>query len=274
MNPFAHLFTQVREFLVLNGSDDAVTLRYDAEEFVVPPNDQIIIADPTKPTKAHSGKNSLGEYIPGSLIVKDIIDERGCPDDLTGNTRGRFWDAGQALAHCLGLDADTLETKSRLSDKGLMLLPNNPAPDLVEQSRKACRERWARFKSEWASEVINSYQMRANQHRSAGTHPGLPGKEYYEALKIAKENEAQMEAELGSIGISSASTDDSSDDAELVAATRLMAEKLAAKEVEANPKIDLLEMVDNLMENPAFKKAMKTRYDMKKAPGSRRASAQ
>lgn len=269
MNPFAHLFTQVREFLVLNGSDEPVKLIYDAEEFTIPANDDVIVADPAKPSKPHSGKNSLGEYIPGTLLVKDIIDERGCPDDITGNSRGRFWDAGLCLAHCLGLDPHTLETKSKTAAKGIMLLPNNPDPELVRQSREDCRMRWAKFRSTWAAETINFYQTKANQHRANGSHPGMPDPDYYKALKIAKEDEATMQAELGALGIGNPSTDDAENDAEFAAMARSMAEKMSKPEVAANPKLDLLDLVDGLMENPAFKKAMKTRFDLKKF-GSKR----
>lgn len=171
-----------REFLVLNPTDEAIACGYDGESFTVPANDQVLMPNPKAPEMPHSGVDSLGNLIPGSLVVKDKIGPRAMCD----GGRGDGWSAAQALTHCLGLDPKTGGATGPFADKGLSLLPMNPDPQLVDATRTAGRARYEVFLLAWAREHVNGYNERQAKHRSLGLYPE-PLPQSYERAKALLE---------------------------------------------------------------------------------------
>ncbi len=242
---FDNLFIQTREFLVLNGSTEPVTLRYDGEEFVIPASDKVVKPDNSR--KFSSGLDSEKQLIPGSLVIKDIYGARGCPDDISGNARGNMWDAGACIAHCLGIDPLTRQASGKLAERGITMLPLSPSPELVEQTRAESAEKYKKFKQSWANETVEAYQAKANQHRALGLHAALPAAEYYEALKTIKDAEKEHEEKIQELGFTQDPLKESGDD------LLEIAREAATSLVKERPELDKDAVVEMLMNDPKYR---------------------
>ena len=255
------LFNAPREFLVLNPTDRVITLAYDGETFQIPSNDQVLkpVANALKP---YSGKNSNGEYIPGSLLLRDISGERGCPDN--GN-RGDYWSAEKCLVHCLRIDKVSKQPSGPMFDMGIAILPLSPAPELVERVREAGREKWKIFRVAQAQQTMADAEEAAQSRIKKGLQAPILGREHEEAaMIIAEARKAQQKKIAELMGTSGEGAVEGSSDEDLTSFARLAAEK-AARQVEGEqPGVDRDALVDILMADPKFKDAIKAKYKMRK----------
>jgi len=230
-----------REFLVLNPTDESIACGYDGENFVVPACDEVLHPDPKNPDVPHSGFSSLGQLIPGTLVVKDKIGPRAMCD----GGRGDGWSAAQALTHCLGLDPKTGTSTGPYAKKGLSLLPMNPDPQLVEATRSAGRERYDIFMLAWAREHVNGYNERQAKHRSLGLYPE-PLPQSYERAK------ALLEKATGGKPKTAEALDEVMD---LVYA-------FAQQAAEKRPELDMESIVERIKSDEAFMRKLKNQVVM------------
>lgn len=257
-----------REFLILNGTDEWQAMQFDGETFLAPPNDEILLPSPIAPDRPHSGKNSVGEYIPGSLLLRDIPGLRGCADDFSGHARGDYWSALQCIKHSLGIDVSTGQANGVIASKGVAVLPLTPAPDLVATIRAECRLRYETFREKWARETVEGYTIRAHRNRAVGLEVLPPGEDYDEALIIAQHARQRRVDKLRAQGITSSPADEldlqiSDDSSEVLAFARMKAEEAAASLAKTEP-IDKDQIIDMLMADPAYSKRMREMYNMRK----------
>lgn len=261
MNPYDQMFSQPREFLLLSASPTSTQLCYDAEIFTVPSRGELVMPNPDRPFKPHSGKDSEGNWIPGSLLVKDIPGQRGCPDEPKDTFyRPPFWSASAAIMHCLGIDARTKQPTSSYSENGIGLLGLNPTPELVASMRKELHEKGRKFRLKNADEVIATYKAQANKLKQAGLEPGIPGEDYDEALLVRAEEKKAREERLEALGISDPLKEDSAEEPGLLELARQVAQSMAKEQ----PSVDMDELVKILMQKPEFKKALKQEYKVRK----------
>lgn len=260
-----YLFDTPREFLVLNATDQPTVLAYDGETFVIPANHEIAKPRTDRPNYPHSGKNSLGEWIPGSLLVRDMTEVRGCPDDDIGNARG-IWNAQNALKHCLGIDPVSKQATSKVAKKGVSLLPLSPAPELVDRVRAEARERWKVFRVEQAQQIMSDATELANARRKFGKDAPLPTQEEEEAAMILAQERKARQARIDSLMGSAEPELPEVDEDELVAIARLAAEKAASKAAGEQPGVNRDELVEILMGDPKFNEAIRAKYRMRKLP--------
>lgn len=264
MHPDAYTFDAPREYLVLNAGDEPVELGYDAESFKIPASDQI--QTPNARGLA-SGKNSLGEYIPGTLVIRDIFERRSAPDDPHGmGVRGTHWSASAFVQHVLRIDPKNPATYSGagvFKNRGIALLPLNPSPDLVAKVRAEARERYTEFMTTWANNTVHAFSERAAKKRSMGREDAMIGgdlKVYNKALGIIKKAKADMaaEADAGVEGMHAAPAD------EVAAMARQLAEEAAFELSKSKPDIDMAAVVEVLMADPKFRNKVKESYNLRK----------
>lgn len=251
------------EYLVLNATDEPIEMQYDGETFTVPPSDQLVMPNPNAPHRLHSGKNSLGELIPGSLLIRDIYGLRGLPDVERGQEalrgEGGVWRALSCIQHCLGIKPGSREATGVLAKKGLALLPLQPSPDLVRITREEAKAAHADFMVDWAQEQLAAYEALVAKHKGAGLVAPLPGKKHAKAVQIVEEARVRRS---GKLHPDYAESESSEDDA--VAFARQMAEDAAYSMQKDKPSVDIDALVETLMANPAFKRKMQESYNIRK----------
>lgn len=272
---FQDIFKVTREFVVLNAGDQPAVMGYDAEEVRIPACNEIVYPKENAQYKStadfHSAKDSEGKWIPGSLIIRDIYDQRGCPDDIydNGGIRGPMWDGAKFLVERLGIDPITKkadEQKSKFTARGLTFIPQNPpTPELVKQIREAGEAKWNRFEVDWARERVEAEHFAATAAKAHGVAPRVPDESYYRALSIAQKSEAIHKAEMKKRGLINPQQDEFDEDA-------LKKLKSLAKMALDDEDLDdsderVLALVDKLLEDRKFKKALSIRGDFK--PGWR-----
>lgn len=258
-----------REYLVLNPGDITLPLAYDGENFLVPAGDEIVTPDPLRPKKFYSGKNSAGEFIPGSLLLRDIPGQRSSADDITGARmlRGDYWSAGHCLKHCLGIPlsnaAPDAQPVGPLADRGLTVLPVNPAPDLVNRARAEGRAKFDRFMGKWAMNTVHTYQAKAEKMKKHNLVAETPGEDYYKALEWQKKNGQAAEKRAQDLGGSLPVAQDE-DDSDLLAFARIQAEKMAEIAAQGKGKVDLDALAEILLKDPDFMAKIKKTHHLRK----------
>ncbi len=268
------IFDTPREFLLLSGAHTSTRLCYDAEHFTIPAKDEIVKPNERAPHLPHSGKTSEGEWIPGSLLVRDIPGARGCPDDPTsdgvtaGNARGDFWDAKRAIMHCLGIDPITRKATSSYSDKGIVVLPTNPSGDLLRVEREKVAAKAKAFNIKCADQTVRDWAAEANSKKKNGVEPGLPGNDYYDALEILGEAKKEHKRRVAAMGMEDPFMDAAEgavgdDDSELIALARIAAEKVAGK-LSATEDIDKDAVIEMMLKDPEWMKAIKKQAQVRK----------
>lgn len=169
------LFAPQREFMIHNASDDEIVLGYDGETFTIPSADQVVEPHHKFADTFCSGRDSVGNLIPGTLIVRDKIDDRNANADLEGNrARGDRWDAAAAVRHCLGVDPKTKIPGSVWYERGISLLPIGATPDLVKATQKAGAARWEKFRLHNDRELVNSVMAKSAKEKALGFYPTPP----------------------------------------------------------------------------------------------------
>lgn len=265
-----------REYLVLNAGDTELPLQYDAETFMVPAGDKVKLPDGK--SLFCSGKNSAGEYIPGSLVLRDIYGLRGSPDDVDGSMslRGQKWSAEACIKHCLQIPILNTPKNAKpmgpLAERGLTILPMNPGADLVARAREEARAKYEAFMLKWAEDTIFAYKDSAEKHKQHNLTAKAPKEDYFVALKYkrkADEKFRQREAELGGDLLGPVPAQDDSEEEFLVYA-RIQAEK-AATVAAAEQKVDRDDLAEILMKDPEFKAALKKSYLVRKKRGPNKA---
>lgn len=269
-NMYDQMFSQPREFLLLNVRPTPVVLGYDGETPTIPARDELVMPTEGNVYKPHSAKDSQGNWISGSLLVKDIPGQRGCPDvPPEGEGRGEFWSASKAIIKCLGIDPGTKQATSTYAQSGIGLLPLNPSPELVAQTRKELQEKSKPFRARTAQDVIDTYKEQANKYKISGLEPPTPGDDYYEALATRKELQQERMERLKALGIDDPLAEPTpsnapSLDSQFEAIAKLAAEKAALELVKGKPELDYDAVVQIMLNDPKYMDALREKAKVRK----------
>lgn len=216
-----------REYIVHNAGDEPVTIMYGGETRILPPVHEVIT--PAKTLPAYSGKDAEGEYIPGSLVIADIYEEN--PSFLGGSTL--VWSAAEAIKQVLGIDTRSGTSSGPFSERGISVLPANPPKDLVRETTKAGRERYERWRITEAERIVFEHNERNAKHKALGM-PEIGGDErYIKAHMIVAEHRKLQQEQIK--------------------------ERLGVK---PDLGVDVDKLVDQLLDNDEFNKALRARITM------------
>lgn len=234
------LLAPAQEFLVHNAGDNEIIGRFDAQQVAIPPISKVIFPDPKNPDKFHSGKDTEGNWIPGSLVVRDIIGERVC----SGHVAQR-WEAAAAIRHILGVDPTAKTMSGPYWEAGISILPLHPTPELVEQVAVEGRKRYEVFQLEQDRNLVAAYNEAAAKIRQFGLIPQSPPARYYQATKRLETAEQQ--------GFRAFTRDD--DDLKQRAIEKAMElAKEAAASLPKGASVDTDELVKRLLADEVFQK--------------------
>lgn len=237
--------TPVREFIVLNATDERVEIAYSGETRYVPPN-HVILGD-GEPFQ--SAKDSEGNYIPGTLVIEDMFEQKelGEMADLKIH-----WSAAEAIKHSLGINVRTGEATGHTAKKGVSVLPPKPTPELVDKIRSEGRARYEDWMVDSAKNLVDSYDAKNEARQRVGMNAVPPGKDYERAFAIlnAHRKRQQTQAE-GDLGLQP------TDDFEADLAAAIMAKLGGVEE-------DKEALVARLMNDKEFVKALKQKYAVRK----------
>lgn len=248
------LFTPQREFILHNATDDPIILAYDGDSKEVPPFDKVVLPHPKYPDVSCSARDADGDFIPGTLVIRDVVENRHAnADDGITNARGDRWDAAAAIRHCLGIDPTTREANSMWYKRGISLLPANPTKDVVRQVASEGRARFEEFRLANDRETVNGYHERASKHRALGLHPQPPPAEFYAA-------EARLNAFYAKSGIPNGPAPDTT---ELLEFGKSLARQVALDVAKEQPGLDVGTIIDKLVEDPRFMDAVKAKFQQK-----------
>lgn len=241
----------IREFVVHNATDEQVVITYDAETRWIPPVNQITYPHPKFTDTCHSAKDSNGDWIPGTLILRDVYNEKDLGE--FGESRS-LWSAANAIKHALGIDVRTGQADSDYAKRGLSVMPPNPEPETVAAIVADGRDRYEEWRIKQARETVDSYDDKNAARARVSMNPVPAGQDYHKAAAILKaydEKQKRLAAE------SMASME-----------LRNLPYEKAAPQAEPAPVVQetaapsLREQVEALVNNPEAMKLLKDDYRM------------
>lgn len=260
----------VREFTIHNATDEQLVIMYAGETRYIPPVNVAIPPDPRIPDKAHSAVDADGELIPGTLVLKDMYDEK------MGHFRdaSKFWSAAEAIKHSLDIDVTTGEATGPYAQKGLSLLPPLPTKAQVAETLADGRARYKTWLVAKAQETIESYDAKSMARKAAGLGSIPPSREELKAKAILDANQARLEEsvekQLAFGEDTDAELDTNESELQFLAFAKAKCEKLAAATVAEAPDTTKTpeELVSDLMNSPQAMKLMRQQFKMRKLRGA------
>lgn len=248
------LIRHKREYLLISGADEAVTIAFDGMEYTVPEQNTIKYPHPKFSDVPCSGKDSSGEWIPGSLVLGDIEDSRGMCD---GRNDGGIWQAGSAIVAALGIDRNSGVASGPIFQKGISLLPMNPSPEQIDVAREEGRERYLSWKLDWANTFLKYIEDKTAKRQQLGLSTLGVGPD-----ELRERNLANKILERAGALIEPAKPLE--EESSMEAFAEHAAKELAAVQVAKTPELDLDALVKNLMSNGAFREAARKNYRIRK----------
>jgi hypothetical protein len=234
-----------RQYMILNSTDEPIQMAYDGETFTVPAGYDVVPQDSDHPSAPYSGKDSEGRYIPGSLILSDIHEQRWVTD---AGVRPAVWSAMDAIKHCLGIDMKTREANSEYAKKGVSVISTGASPEDVARVRAQGEARYRTWQITWARATVNGYQERAAKWRSIGLQPEPPGPEYDKAVYVMEQaRRTRQGLEL---------------DSEAALNDMLDAKIRELASAKATPGVDVKALADALRGDPEFMKMLRAQLVM------------
>jgi hypothetical protein len=193
------LFNTKKSYIVLNTSDTQVEITYDSVGHIIPPNNVL---------GSKAGRDALGNPIPGTVVISDIMGERLVPDDGPKSDR---WDAAQAIKHALRINPETHEGSGPYVERGVTLIAEGLPPEEIAKIRAAAREKFVRWQYENDRTFIGTYAERASKHKVHGLEPPSLPVEYDVAVarvrKFRDKEDQRLNAGLEVAGIDSSGED-------------------------------------------------------------------
>jgi hypothetical protein len=170
--------TPVREFTVHNATDEPVVLMYDGETRVIPPVDLVVYPHPNYEDVCFSAEDEDGDYIPGTLVLRDVYELKTIGDFMDGRMH---W---SAIKHCLEIDVRTGIASGAYAKKGLSILPPRPSKDLVARIKSEGQDRFLEWRITEARGITEAYASQALAWQKTGVAAPPPGNDYTKAVKI------------------------------------------------------------------------------------------
>lgn len=188
----------VMEFVLHNATDEPVAIMYDGETRIVPPINAVTQPHPKFEDVCYSAKDSEGNWIPGTLVVRDVV-----RDTVLGEfgEKRNFWSAASAIKHSLQIDVKRGTAEGPYAKRGLSVLPANPTPATVAKVAAAGRARYEEWIVDQARATVEQYNDRNSALRAAGHAPIPLGRDYDRAAALlnARQNKeiSRAQATLG-----------------------------------------------------------------------------
>lgn len=163
-----------REFILHNPGIEPIEMCFGGETRVVPPANVVEEPDPNRKHKAYSGKDADGDWIPGTIVFKDIYEY----DELSQGDR-LLWDAWWAVKSLLGVDPNTQEATGPYALRGVSLIHPGATKEEIKEIAAAGRLRYEDFKVGAARAMVATHEE-DNKRRAKFGQPEVPGDAAYE----------------------------------------------------------------------------------------------
>lgn len=239
----------VQEYVLLNAGDEWIEIGFDGETRKIPPITEVVLPHPMYPDVPHSAKDADGNFIPGTLVLSDIVDAR--PEGDLHGVHGTSWSAAAAIKHCLQIDVRTGMTSGAFSEKGLSVLPVNPSPELVATAVKEGRARYKKWMITVSERIVLEQDSRNEARKRAGL-PEIGGdSQYLRAAMLLKAHRDQIQKEVEAI-VESAPVPK---EEEIDALLRAKVAVIVTKKKEEDPTIDAEEVTRQLLQDPEILEA-------------------
>lgn len=243
---------QVMSYTLHNATPEEIVLRWGGLQMTVPPVG----------TVGHRpALDANGDPIPGTFVIKDTYTSR--PDGgIPRKGDPPNWFAATAIRNILKIDPETGEAVGPDAKKGISVLPASPTPAMIQEAMESGKARYESFLVEWATDIVNGYQVARDRNQQAGYAPPPPGAEYQKAVLILEKSHAKMKSDLGMVEASETVDEELDDDFEAFALAEAMAK--AKRAAEAVPDVDPAELAAKLLERPEVRQKLKKKYRIRK----------
>ena len=255
--------TPVREFTLHNSTDEAISFMYDGETRVVPSSKDIVYPHPKFADVCHSAQDEDGDYIPGTIVLKDVIAEKEFGQ--YGET-DMVWSASNAIKHCLEIDVSSGIASGSYAKRGLSLLPPNPSKELVKEVAEYGRDRYFDWKVAEAKSIVESYDEKTQARQRVGMNAVPPGRDYDKALVVLNrakaKDDALLEKSFASAPKAPVVVEDKDDEISDDALATLIAEKVAA--ISKSVGVDKAALVEAVTSDPEAMRILKQSHKVRK----------
>lgn len=259
--------TPVREFTLHNATDEWVVIMYAGETRNIPPANKVVKPHDRYEDVCHSARDEDGDYIPGTLVLRDSYEHRENSAAFVDGTM--HWSAASAIKHCLGIDVSTGEASSAYARKGISVLPEKPSKELVAKVRAEGQARYLDWKVEEARAIISAYEERTLAHQRLGMTSPPPGRDYDKAVGLLKLAQSRDQANLEEVFGKAETTQEApealeSEDeiAERLAA--LITQRLGSVGGQPVDRESKEAQAESLLQDPEFMKILKKQYKVRK----------
>jgi len=189
---------------LLNPTPDWIEFSWHGESRRIPPSTEVVLPHPKFSDVCCSAKDEHGDYIPGTLVVRDIRERGPMGYDAVK------WSAAVAIKKVLGVDIANKTYTRSYALRGLTVLPENPTRDMAEEARREAFGRYRVWKIKEARASLARLEFRNEVLARAGLKPREHSAEYAEAKAIVdaadvmdrEKAEKQLELVIGSKGFS------------------------------------------------------------------------
>lgn len=177
MSSNQQFFMAPSEFILLNTTDEVLEPQYRGHTVRVPKSGEITLPNEKAKDKFYSAKDADGEWIPGSVVARDMLDGDGEVD----------WKAREAIRHILGMDIKSGRCTSKYWERGLCYLQPNPTKEQINKVYAEGRKRFEKAKYAQAKTIVD-YYAELNESRKRWGAPPIPaGDDYVQAARTLNE---------------------------------------------------------------------------------------
>lgn len=170
-------FMAPSEFTLYNTTDEVLDPTYCGHPVKAPAVTEVVFPNPKAADKFYSAKDIDGEWIPGTVVARDMLDGDG---EVS-------WRAREAIRHILGMDIKSGKCSSKYFDRGLCYLPPNPTKEQIAATYAEGRRRYEKSRLSQAKTVVD-YYAELNEARKKWGAPAIPaGDDYAKAAQVLNE---------------------------------------------------------------------------------------
>jgi hypothetical protein len=163
---------RVNEYRILNCSSAPVVAACSGTQITFPAINQIVDESSATANKFVSMKDDKGNYVPGTLVVKDIY-----------NKNKLVWDAKEAMKVFLGISpSGSLDSSFAIC--GFRLVPEDVTPEEFAAIRAEGLEAWENWATTQAQHTVADFMVRVSRQQAAGLPPPMAPPYVQEAKKL------------------------------------------------------------------------------------------
>lgn len=175
MTPGLDFMIQPKEYVLLNSTDEEIIMQHHGETRRIPPRNKVVKPHKKYTDVPHSMQDAQGRYIPGTLIIADIVAE-----GPMGGTQ-IVWQAAQAIKERLGIDTQTGTYTAAMALRGLSVVPPDADMELIRKIDADGIARWKKFRIRQAAALVANYDARNEKRKATGLGALAPDVQYLRA---------------------------------------------------------------------------------------------